>query len=161
MAGDKPGGVGSVLMAHFFCPCLAGLRKKLVMGPILVLIAGSPSALAICPAPPPVVQEYKHSKVVIVGTVESERPVPQSWDMFDGTDFTVHIDQKVKGHQDGTIVIFSERTDDRFPMKVGGQYLLFLHEKYDRWQVNTCGNSSSIANAGQVIQELGHWMGND
>lgn len=129
--------------------------------PILALIASTPSAFAICPAPPPVVQEYKQSPVVIVGTVESARPVPQSWDMFDGTNFTIHIDQKVKGHQSGEIVVFSERTDDRFPLRIGTQYLLFLHEKYDRWQVNTCGNSSPVDSAGPVIKQLGHWLGNN
>lgn len=140
-------------------PCLDGLRGKLVS--MIALIVFSPAAFAICPAPPPVIQEYKHSPVVIVGTVESERPVPQSWDMFDGTNFTIHIDQRVKGHQSGSIVVFSERTDDRFSMQVGTQYLLFLHEKYDRWQVNACGNSSSVENAGPVIKQLGHWLGNN
>lgn len=148
-------------MAHLFCPSLTRLRGKFVLCLILALVAFAPSAFAICPAPPPAVQEYKQSPVVIVGTVESERPVPQSWDMFDGIDYTVRIDQKVKGRQSGTIIVFSERTDDRFAMQVGTQYLLFLHEKNDRWQVNTCGNSSSIENAGPVIKELGHWLGND
>ena len=45
---------------------------------------------------------------MIIGTVMSSRQVPQSWDALDGTEYVVHIDQKVKGKQTGEITIFSE-----------------------------------------------------
>jgi hypothetical protein len=57
----------------------------------------------------------KDSQVVVIGTVVSSRQVPQSWDTLDGTEYVVHIDQKVKGKQTGEITIFSEHTEETVP----------------------------------------------
>ena len=89
----------------------------------------------------PVSKEMKESQVVIIGTVMSSRQVPQSWDTLDGTEYVVHIDQKVKGKQSGEITIFSEHRDDAFILESGKQYLLFLTNNNQHWMVNTCGNS--------------------
>jgi hypothetical protein len=116
---------------------------------------------AECPNPMPVQQEYKSSPVVVIGTVESSQPVPQTWDSLDGTNYTVHIDQKVKGKQKGEITIFSEHSEDGFKLEVGKQYLLFLNFNNRHWVVNKCGNSGDLAEAAPVIKQLAHMMGND
>ena len=103
----------------------------------------------------------KESQVIIIGTVVSSRQVPQSWDTLDGVDYVVHIDQKVKGKQTGEITIFSEHSVQQFNLEVGKQYLLFLGNNYQHWQVLTCGNSGPLDDAGPVIKQLAHMMGND
>ena len=109
----------------------------------------------------PVRQEYKLAEVVLIGTVESARPVPQSWDTLDGTDYVVHVDQKVKGKEPGEITIFNEHSADGFGLEVGKQYLLFLTNNYQHWVVHKCGNSGELDQEGPVIKELAHMMGND
>ena len=92
----------------------------------------------------------------------SEQHVPQSWDTLDGTNYDVHVDQKVKGKESGEITIFSEHSvQKQFNLEVGKQYLLFLGNNYQHWQVLTCGNSSTLDDAGPVIKQLAHMMGND
>jgi hypothetical protein len=109
----------------------------------------------------PVRQEYKLVPEVVIGTVESSRPVPQSWDTLDGTDYVMHIDQKVKGKQSGEITVFSEHIENGFRLEVGKQYLLFLVNNYQHWVVHKCGNSSELDQAGPVIKQIAHIMGND
>lgn len=116
---------------------------------------------AECAKPPAAPAEYKQSQVVIIATVQSARPVPQTWDSLDGTDYLVHIDQKVKGKQSDEMTIFSEHSADGFSLEIGKQYLLFLNEKYQRWEVNSCGNSIALDQAAPVIKQLAHMMGND
>ena len=106
-------------------------------------------------------QEYKQAQSVIIGTVVSEQHVPQSWDTLDGINYDVHIDQKVKGKQTGEITIFNEHSARQFNLEVGRQYLLFLTNNYQHWQVLTCGNSGPLEDAGPVIKQLAHMMGND
>src|ERR1700680_4253673 len=116
-----------------------GRLKRAVTG--LVCLFFTVASFAACPSTLPVPKEMKDSQAVIIGTVMSSRQVPQSWDALDGTEYVVHIDQKVKGKQTGEITIFSEHRDDSFSMQSGTQYLLFLTNNYQHWVVNTCGNS--------------------
>ena len=109
----------------------------------------------------PVSQEMKDSQVVVIGTVMSSRQVPQSWDTLDGTDYVVHIDQKVKGKQTGEITIFSEHSEDGFNLEAGKQYLLFLTNNYQHWMVNKCGNSGPLDEESEVIRQMVHAAGND
>ena len=119
------------------------------------------TSLAECAQPMPVRQEYKQSEAVFIVTVNSSRPVPQSWDTLDGTNYTVHIDQKVKGKQSGEIVIFNEHSADGFNLQIGQQYLLFLSNNYQHWVVNKCGNSGPLDQEGAIIKQLAHMLGND
>jgi hypothetical protein len=109
----------------------------------------------------PVSKEVKASQAVIIGTVVSSRQVPQSWDTLDGTDYVVHIDQKVKGKQSGEITIFSEHSEDGFNLQAGKQYLLFLTNNNQHWVVNTCGNSGPMDEESNVIKQMVHAAGND
>jgi hypothetical protein len=102
----------------------------------------------------PVKKEYKDSEAVLIGTVMSSHPVPQSWYTFEGTEFVVQIVQTVKGKRSGEITIFSEHSGDGYDLQVGKEYLLFLTSNYQRWVVNKCGNSGTIDQEGKVIKEL-------
>jgi hypothetical protein len=119
------------------------------------------ACFAACANTMPASDELKESQVVIIGTVVSARQVPQSWDTLDGTDYVVHIDQKIKGKQSGEITIFSEHSEDGFNLQTGKQYLLFLTNNYQHWVVNTCGNSGPLDEESKVIKQLVHAIGND
>ena len=109
----------------------------------------------------PVKKEFKDSEAVIIGTVTSSHPAPQSWDAFDGTDYVVQIDQTVKGNKSGEMTIFKEHTEEQgFDLQAGKEYLLFLTTNYQRWVVNKCGNSGTIDEEGKVIKELEHLFDN-
>jgi len=108
-----------------------------------------------------VLEERKDSEAIIVGTVVSARQVPQSWDSLDGTNYVVHIDQKVKGKQTGEITVFSEHSDDGFSLEAGKQYLLFLTNNYQHWVVNKCGNSGPVEEESAVIKQMVHAAHND
>src|SRR3984893_9796028 len=110
--------------------------------------------------PLPVKKEYKDSDAVIIGTVISSRPAPQTWYTFDGTEYVVQISQTVKGKQSGEITIFSEHSNAGYDLQVGKDYLLFLTSNYQRWVVNKCGNSGTIDEEGKVIKELEHLFDN-
>jgi hypothetical protein len=127
----------------------------------LVCLFFTAASFAACTSTTPVSQELKASEAVIIGTVVSARLVPQSWDTLDGTEYVVHIDQKVKGKQSGEITIFNERTDDTVPLQSGTQYLLFLTNNYQHWMVNRCGNSGPMSEESKVIKQMVHAAGND
>jgi hypothetical protein len=133
--------------------------KRVITGLACVFIATA--SFAACTDTVPVSQERKDSQAIIVGTVVSARQVPQSWDTFDGTDYVVHIDQKVKGKQTGEITIFSEHSEDGFELQPGKQYLLFLTNNNQHWVVNKCGNSGPVDDSSAVIKQMVHAAGND
>jgi hypothetical protein len=141
----------------------SGARKrgglKRVTG--LVCVFSAAASFAACANPMPVSKEMSESEVIILGTVVSSHQVPQAWDSLDGTDYVVHIDQKVKGKPSGEITIFSERTDDAVNLESGKQYLLFLNNNYQHWVVNKCGNSGPIDEKRDVIKQMVHALGND
>jgi hypothetical protein len=118
-------------------------------------------SLADCANPTSVSQEFKESQAVVIGTVESSRPVPQTWDSFDGTDFVVRVDQKVKGKESGEITVFSEHSADGYNLEIGKQYLLFLTFQSPHWIVNHCGNSGALDESGSAIKQIAHLLGND
>jgi hypothetical protein len=136
-----------------------GGLKRVVTG--LVCVFSTAASFAACGDTMPVSREMSDSQVIILGTVMSSHQVPQAWDALDGTDYVVHIDQKVKGKQSGEITIFSEHTDDGVNLQAGKQYLLFLNNNYQHWVVNKCGNSGPIDEKRDVIKQMVHALGND
>jgi hypothetical protein len=133
--------------------------KRVATG--LVCVFFGAASFAACTNATPVSREMKESEAVIIGTVMSSRLVPQSWDALDGTEYVVHIDQKVKGKQTGEITIFTEHTEDAFNLQSGRQYLLFLTNNYQHWMVNKCGNSGPMDEESKVIRQMVHAAGND
>jgi hypothetical protein len=133
--------------------------KRVATGLACVFFATA--SFAACTNTLPVSQEMKDSQVVVIGTVVSSRQVPQSWDTLDGTEYVVHIDQKVKGKQTGEITIFNEHTEDGFNPETGKQYLLFLTNNYQHWMANKCGNSGPLDEKSAVIKQMVHAAHND
>ena len=131
------------------------------IGTGLVCVFSAAASFAACTSTIPVDREKKDSQAVIVGTVVSSHLVPQSWDSLDGTEYVVHIDQKVKGKQTGEITIFSEHTENGLSLQAGKQYLLFLTNNYTHWMINTCGNSGPVDEGSSVIRQLVHGNAND
>jgi hypothetical protein len=120
------------------------------------------ACFAACATTTPVDLERKQSQAIVVGTVESRRQVPQAWDSLDGIEYTVHIDQKVKGKKSDEINVFSERGEDAFTMEDGKRYLLFLNNNdFKHWVVNKCGNSGPVDEENAVIKQMIHTAGND
>ncbi|HEX3942137.1 MAG TPA: hypothetical protein VHX11_11695 [Acidobacteriaceae bacterium] len=86
--------------------------------------------------------EMRASSAVIVGTVTAAVPVTESWDFLDGVSYNVHVDSVLHGHINRSDYrVFSENTPTAFGMMVGKHYVLYLQPKYDRYQVEECGNS--------------------
>jgi hypothetical protein len=119
------------------------------------------TSFAACPGTTPVGKEMKESDAVVIGTVMSARMVPQAWDTLDGTEYVVHVDQKVKGKQAGEIKVFAERTDNAVPLQAGTQYLFFLTNNNQHWMINQCGNSGPMSEEDQAIKHMVHAAGND
>lgn len=87
-------------------------------------------------------KEMHASSFVIIGTVTSAHAVPEAWDFLDGMDYTVHVDRVLHGHPDRAMyTIFSENIPNSFKMTPGMHYVLYVHPKYDRYEVSNCGNS--------------------
>jgi hypothetical protein len=135
--------------------------KRIAIGFSCVLFATATASFAACSSTTPVSKEMKNSEAVVIGTVMSSHQVPQSWDMLDGTDYVVHIDQKVKGKQSGEMTVFVERVDDGVSLEAGKRYLFFLTNNNQHWVMNTCGNSGPMDEKGDVIKQMIHAAGND
>jgi hypothetical protein len=133
--------------------------KRIITGLLCVLSAAS--SYAACPATTPVPQEIKDSDAVVIGTVQSARMVPQTWDTLDGTEYTVQIDQKVKGKASGEIKILSERAEDSVPLVAGTRYLLFLTNNNQHWMINKCGNTSATDEESPAVRQVIHPSKND
>ncbi len=109
----------------------------------LVLILSSAAGFSQCTANRVTARKEMHlSSVVIVGTVTAVVPVTESWDFFDGVDYTVHVDSVIHGKTHRSeYTIFSENIPNAYDMTVGRHYVLYVQPHYDRYQVDSCGNS--------------------
>jgi len=100
--------------------------------------------------------EYRTSKAVVIGTVMSEKIVPETTDGFfdDGTTYRVRVDRTFRGELPVTVNIFSENTSGRFPMDVGSKYLMFVYAAHGRLLIDYCGNSGLLSKSSQVLQQV-------
>jgi hypothetical protein len=92
--------------------------------------------------------EFRHSRVVLIGTVGSERniPDPDNPGFWTGTVYKLKVDALLKGTVGNSIEVFSENSSGRFPLVVGSRYVLFL--RYDPkgkyWVADPCGNAAKL-----------------
>lgn len=126
---------------------------------VVLLVLAATAAFAQCQGNRLTVKEELHdSAAAIVGTVESAQFVPESADHVDGVRYVVRIDRLVHGKaSQSAVTIFSENNADKFPMQMGKQYLLFIHDANGAAAVDNCGNSgllqaSAFENANQLKQ---------
>lgn len=126
---------------------------RLILG--AVLVAWTSSAFAFClNRSPSLQQEYQSSKTVLVGRVVSEKFTPETKNHLDGTTYSVHIEEVLRGSPIKTIKLFSENSSGRFPLQVGAAYLLFIHKEFDWLQVDNCGNSGELSKKAEALAAL-------
>ncbi len=111
---------------------------------------------AFCPQPPAkVCAEYFHRDLVVVGTVESQREVPDEEPGFvKGWAYRLRVRKVFKGPTVETVEIFTENASARFPLTVGGDYLLFASRRDGAWAIDSCSLSQPLSEAQEIIREL-------
>ena len=92
--------------------------------------------------------EFRHSQAVLIGTVGSERkiPDPENPGFWTGTVYTLKVDAHLKGAVGSSVKVFSEQSSGQFPLAIGSRYILFL--RYDAqgkyWIADPCGNAAKL-----------------
>jgi hypothetical protein len=89
----------------------------------------------------------------------SEEATPESGGYYEGTTYSLAIDEALHGARAKTVSIFSENSSGRFPMAAGTSYLIFADEEQGRLMVDNCGNSGELskkAAALSAIRKLKH-----
>lgn len=91
---------------------------------------------------PTVVEEFQSSSLAFVGTVISERQEQPKDGFYDGITYTLRVDESFKGSGRNSTELFSENSTARYPLKIGGRYLIFAYAEGGRRNaVYTCGNT--------------------
>ncbi len=103
---------------------------------------------------PSLEQEFQGATMVFVGRVDSEEFTSESSNYLDGTTYTLHVEEMLRGSRQKTVRIFSENTSGRFPLQVGASYLIFAHKELDRLQVDNCGNSGEVPERTEALALL-------
>lgn len=83
----------------------------------------------------------------MLGKVISARNITSSDDPggFSWTIYTINPSLVFKGNPNRIVKVWSENTSSRFPMQVGGNYLLFLSVGFgNKVYVDSCGNSGRV-----------------
>jgi hypothetical protein len=103
---------------------------------------------------PTVAAEYRLRRVFL-GTVLAERhEPPQTSSDQEGTTYTVRVDEALRGRFSKTVLLFSENSTARFPMKIGSRYLLFVYRDHGRTSVDNCGNSQVYNASSPTAREV-------
>jgi hypothetical protein len=118
----------------------------------------SQSAMAFCGlGNPSVDEEFRASRYVFVGSVRSHAVVEGS---IDGTNYRVRLVEQFFGEHKAELVLFSEDSSGRFPMKDGERYLFFVHESTVEatprpvYVVDNCGNSRRVSEAKDTLNRV-------
>ena len=133
------------------------MLRRLGPAPLVaaILLSSSPSA-AVCSKPDPkVCAEFFKSDLVFVGWVSSQRDVTAESVFDDGWSYQLQVETVFRGDAGESIEVFTPNNSSRFPLDVGGKYLLFANSAYDRIVIGDCGNSSRLADATDAIREIG------
>jgi hypothetical protein len=126
---------------------------------VLVLALSAAAAFAQCNANRVTARkEMRSASAVIVGTVTAVEPVSETWDFLDGVNYIVRVDSVLHGKPNRSeYTIFSENTPAAFDMQIGKHYVLYVQPLYDRYEINSCGNSHATeeleaSNAKQIAK---------
>ncbi len=135
-------------------------KKALCAALLLPLCAAVPPALALCldGRAPQVAQEAAAASGVVVAEVtqaELLREDPADPDGITATLYVLKVLRTVRGALPPGLALYSENTSARFPMEVGGRYLLFLsRDRNYRYFVDACGNSGLLSQRQQALRAL-------
>jgi len=127
---------------------------RVIITVISILVLSSMAAAVCLKGHPSVEEEYYESQSVFIGKVMAEKAVAESRDYYEGKNYTVQIQEILRGNPTNPIVIFSENSTGRFPMAVGNSYIIFLHYELGRYQIDNCGNSGLVLEKQDTIQTL-------
>jgi hypothetical protein len=117
----------------------------------------TPTASAVCPRPIPAPNaEFFKTSMVIAGKVISEKPDvnPNDSKLTEGWFYRIRVERRFRGTQVRFVLVYTENTNVRFPLKVGERYLLFVHQIEGRREINGCGNSAPLSEAGAVVNAI-------
>ncbi len=113
------------------------------------------SAGAVCPEPhPKVCAEFFKSDAVFVGTVLTERTVPERERAYDGWVYRLRVRQTFRGAVRDILEVFTENSSGRFPLVVGETYLLFASVDEGRLTIDNCGNSGPLSQLQNLIPQI-------
>lgn len=102
-------------------------------------------------------REYRESEFVFIGKVISEKPDPGiegkgKW--ISGTLYSLKVKKVFRGVPVGDIIIFSENSSGRFPMKEGVEYLVFASHCDGRLFTYSKGNSGELNQVKKVMKQV-------
>ena len=88
--------------------------------------------------------------------------MPGGFDPYEGANYRVIPERTFKGKASKRLIIFSENTEARTPLKMGSRYLVFLERQHvaDEYRrvgdlmIDYCGNSSLLGKASTKLKEL-------
>jgi len=110
---------------------------------------------AVCLEPHPKVSaEFFKSDAVFVGTVLTERTVPEKDGAYDGWVYRLRIKQTFRGSVRDAVEVFTENSSGRFPLVVGETYLLLAYKEQGRLTIDNCGNSGSLSQTEDLIPQI-------
>jgi Carboxypeptidase regulatory-like domain len=115
------------------------------------------TANAVCPRPIPAPNaEFFKASMVIAGEVISEKPDanPDDSELIEGWSYRIRVERTFRGTQATFVVVYTENDNARFPLKVGERYLLFVYHVEGRREINGCGNSALLSEAGAAINTI-------
>jgi len=105
---------------------------------------------------PTIEREYFSSEYVLEGKVLSKKNISSPDDPigYIATLYAVKPTRIFKGKKNTKLIIYSENTSSRFPMKIGETYIIFLQTSNDGLFVDNCGNSGILKNSPDVIKKI-------
>jgi hypothetical protein len=129
----------------------------------LLLAATASPSRAYCERYPTVAEEFAEAEYVFLAQVTSARldPADDDPDGFEGIEYSVRALRSYKGEPPANLLLFSENSTGRWPMMVGGWYLVFVGSKrpvgFDdparrEYAVSNCGNSFAVSHVPMALQ---------
>jgi hypothetical protein len=126
-------------------------------------LASATAANAYCERYPTVAEEFAEADYVFIAEVTAGRldRFDNDPDSFEGIEYSVRSLKTFKGEPPALMILFSENSTGRFPMMLGGWYLVFVgppmstgFDDPDRRElsVDNCGHSFALADVPMALQ---------
>lgn len=132
------------------------MKKKIITAiTAIIFLMTSSFATAVClKGHRSVAEEYADTENIIIGKVIKKKDIPEVDNYEEGTNYTVEIQEIIKGNLNKSVIIFSENSSGRFPMSIGKTYILFIYYNVGRYQIDNCGNSGLLSKKEEIIKTL-------
>jgi hypothetical protein len=115
----------------------------------------SPPSRAYCPVPEIRANgEFFKSEAVFTGTVLSIRKKPDTDDDPGGWFYHLRVEVMFRGPVRDELTVYTEDSDVRFPLQKNRKYLLFAYRRRGRLEIDSCGNSALLSEAGDSLRRL-------